>query len=1252
MGSFCLVLRISVKIFLCIVIKTRATERAGRLDYVATTILIATLVLSVLTLLAWIFGWRAIIYPINNVVPINPLTSIQFVVLSSIIILWCHSSINGNLFSVVINLFVLLNGYVLLDKVLGFTLHLDLIILFRELENYGGPYVLRGMSPATNVCFLLTIASLLLIYLKRHAVGFREVLNIIVLFCSVTVLLTYFYKVPETGPFFLMAPLTALLFFLLNSSILLFQAERGLLKNLVVGYFIKSPLKTLIPFSVLFPVALGYLRLHGEWHHLISTEFGVTFIILSFIIALIAAVILVARHYNSSSKLAEEYQIQANELATANEEMQALMEELQTTNEELIANIEALSESNIALEKANATIAKQKDEWLNRVLDTTNDVVYSFDLTGYGESYLSRSAERVYKEPYDSLINRPYFWLEHVVPEDRALKQASQDRLRKIGQTTCTYRISVGGGEVRWIRDELRLAKDENGNPIRLEGVASDITEEKRQQEELEKFRLQLQTVIANSSDNFVLLNAEAKIVFFNNAFRRFAEKHVGITPAVGMSLDEVVPADRLEVNRQAFERAINGDTVQIFSKILTLPGDAHYYNIRYGPVALNGHITHVTISAFDITEQKLQEAKVEEYRQNLDTVFRTSKDTFLLLDASGNIVLFNDAFIRFILAAGNINPKVGMKFLEVVVPARRKVAAELFKKTLNGESTSVDVEFNGEAGEKIFQYVRYEPVSDGNKVTHVCITGVDITAYRKIESELKRDQYFLEKASESASLGYWTSEPGRVNGKLTWSAEVFRIFGVGADEFDGTNKFFFDRIHPDDKEDVIEVSKQALEGNALYNIDHRIVLPDGSIRWVNERAQVLRDANNQPTLMVGIVQDINERKVVEEVLREYNDRFEILSKATNDAIWDWDVINNEIHWNHGIKSIFGYEASEVASVSLWRTKVHHSDNLRVEREIQQTFENKIVNWTTGYQYLCKDGSYKYVLDRAYVIYKGEQPVRMIGAMQDVTEIMNYRLNLEQIIEDRTRKLNQALLKEKELVDLKGKFISIASHEFRTPLTTISLSAGFLKRYKSKLSSDQLDQKVSTIEKQVQHMTSLLEDVLFVGKVEDGKVAVNLKEMEPDLLKILAEEGMASRKDSGHALEYRLIGTPRLFLSDEKLLRSIIFNLITNAVKFSPNAKKVIMLVHFRRESMSIVVRDEGIGIPEQELTNLFASFSRATNAIAIEGTGLGLLIVKKAANLLKGTVSVRSKVGEGTEFTITLPILASTSLVEMERKA
>lgn len=761
-----------------------------------------------------------------------------------------------------------------------------------------------------------------------------------------------------------------------------------------------------------------------------------------------------------------------------------------------------------------------------------------------------------------------------------------------------------------------------------------------------------------------------------------------------------------------------------------------------------------------------------------------------------------------------------------------------------------------------------------------------DVTERKKTEGLLQQSRYLLNKATEVAHIGYFTADADTMTGY--WSDEVCRIYGIPPGSFDGTLDTFVSFIHEQDKARVLERIEKALQGKEPYRLDHRIVRQDGSVRWVHHTGEVSFAENGRPLKIIGITQEITEQKVLEEILREYNDRYDIVSKATNDAIWDWDIEKDAILWNHGIETIFGYHIRKMETPhSWWAEKLLPDDHERVLQELSETFEKSETNWSSEYRYLCADGSYRYVLDRAFIVYTDSRPVRMIGAMQDITEqkkilkevkklslvasktknsviitdpdgkiewvnqaftnlteytaeeaygikpgkllqgsethkstvkrisqklkdrleitedILNYsksgrkywirlsispvfnttnqlnhfiavmlditeqkefetkittiarelsslienanvpifgvdrngyinewnkvtseisaytkdevlgqkwismldpsihenvnriiqkvlrgnpvsnyelpfqnkegkhltllisisprkdvnnsivglicvaqdltevtayRKGLEKIVAERTRDLNIALQKEKELVEMKSKFVSIASHEFRTPLSTISLATGFLRKYKTKLDTAEVDKKLEHIEQQIQHMVYLLDDVLLVGKADAGKMQANLTTLETTFFRELAQEVVKSTGKK-HKLHFTENCEMTVIVTDEKLVRNIVINLITNAIKFSPQGTQIHVRVQCRMNTLLLSVQDFGIGIPKAEIENLFQSFSRASNVGMIEGTGLGLSIVKKAVDLLNGSIEVVSELDKGTTFLVTLPI-------------
>jgi PAS domain S-box-containing protein len=268
-----------------------------------------------------------------------------------------------------------------------------------------------------------------------------------------------------------------------------------------------------------------------------------------------------------------------------------------------------------------------------------------------------------------------------------------------------------------------------------------------------------------------------------------------------------------------------------------------------------------------------------------------------------------------------------------------------------------------------------------------------------------------------------------------------------------------------------------------------------------------------------------------------------------------------------------------------------------------------------------------------------------VAIQRDVTARRKHeemtREKLERQVKERTSELNEALSKEKELVELKSKFVAIASHEFRTPLATINFATNYLKDYLNKLQPADITKKLESIERQVRHMTFLLDDVLTLGKSESGKMKVVARKIDiHDFLQKVVEEVRYSTTTS-HQVIFNFNSLVREIEIDEKLLRNVFVNLLSNAIKFSPDSSEVVLTVYSTDNNLMISVQDNGVGIPSQEFDKIFDAFHRGSNAGAIQGTGLGLSIVKKAVELLEGDLVFRSEIGKGSEFTVGFKISA-----------
>ena len=241
-------------------------------------------------------------------------------------------------------------------------------------------------------------------------------------------------------------------------------------------------------------------------------------------------------------------------------------------------------------------------------------------------------------------------------------------------------------------------------------------------------------------------------------------------------------------------------------------------------------------------------------------------------------------------------------------------------------------------------------------------------------------------------------------------------------------------------------------------------------------------------------------------------------------------------------------------------------------------------------------------------------------------------------LEQSQKELSEALDKERELNEIKSRFVSMASHEFRTPLSTILSSASLMGKYLTTEEQAKRDRHINRIKDSVKHLNNILEDFLSLGKLDEGKVAAISTEFNlTELLNETVEE-MRGLLKKDQTIIYDHEGNSNAF-SDKNLLKNIMINLITNAIKFSGEGSSIFINSVVNNGLATISVADSGVGISEEDQEHLFSSFFRGRNVINIQGTGLGLHIVKRYTDLLGGEVHLKSDLDKGTTVTFSIPI-------------
>lgn len=243
------------------------------------------------------------------------------------------------------------------------------------------------------------------------------------------------------------------------------------------------------------------------------------------------------------------------------------------------------------------------------------------------------------------------------------------------------------------------------------------------------------------------------------------------------------------------------------------------------------------------------------------------------------------------------------------------------------------------------------------------------------------------------------------------------------------------------------------------------------------------------------------------------------------------------------------------------------------------------------------------------------------------------------------RDVMNALEKEKELNELKSRFITTASHEFRTPLGTILSSSSLIGRYDSAADLDKRKKHIERIKSAVNNLTEILNDFLSLEKLEKGIIRCAPEAFDLEQLLQHSCEDMRSVAQKGQSIRLSYSG-PREVWLDRQLVKNALLNLISNAIKYSPEGKDIFVDVNADSDSVRIAIRDSGIGIPQEDQPNIFEKFYRARNSVNIQGTGLGLNIVKKYIEIMGGKISFTSAPGEGSTFTVELPLKAATRSV------
>lgn len=485
-----------------------------------------------------------------------------------------------------------------------------------------------------------------------------------------------------------------------------------------------------------------------------------------------------------------------------------------------------------------------------------------------------------------------------------------------------------------------------------------------------------------------------------------------------------------------------------------------------------------------------------------------------------------------------------------------------------------------------------------------------------------------LDLYIKSSKQAKW--EWNLLTNNVTFSYNWFGMIGYTNNELEHSYKTWRDNVHPNDIYEVENKISKYLSGlTDKYEGVLRMLHKNGKYIWIKYSGLAIYDEDKKPIKLLGTHIDISELKAKEQQLEISEEKFRFIAENTTDLICQHDINGFFTYVSSSSKEIIGYEPNELIGLNPY-DHIHPDDMIELQKKHERIIKDHKRN-TSTFRFLKKDKNYVWLEIVSKLI---KDIDNNIVGIQTSSRDITLRINAE-------LEMKMALQKERELSELKSGFVTMASHQFRTPLTVIYSNIELLNYKVSKISNS-VKKDITTISNriinEVDRMTELMNNILIFGKYESGNLKVKIHEVcLTSFFKKILETYFNNEQDQRKVI-FKQYGKPRIILSDESLLIHVFNNLISNSLKYSKNKPNPILNLTFYKNHFKVDIIDFGIGIPESENKHIFQSFFRASNTSTIKGSGLGLIIAKQFTELLNGTISMTSEENKGTTITITFP--------------
>lgn len=947
------------------------------------------------------------------------------------------------------------------------------------------------------------------------------------------------------------------------------------------------------------------------------------------------------------------------------QEFSSAFEKLEVANEELKRQQEELSVTHLALDASRQCYQELSDRF-DLATSALDCIIYDWTIE-------TRTVDRT-QGLVDVLGYRPEeaeptlgWWTQRIHPDDRQrVRDEVSDAVVNQSGFAIEYRVRNKNNQYLYVWDKGLIIRNATGKAVRVVGSTLNITADKQAEMALREKEQRLSAIAANIPGTVyrVVLHPDGtmSLPYINEGLRELT----GLEPNEVMAQPErlltiIHPDDRAHFDQVLTERYETLEPVQLEYRIITtssevkwLHDSARYFRLDNGDVVVDG-------LTLDITQTKQAQEALRESEARLQAILDNSPTAVFVKDLQGRYVMVNRQCERIMrLSREQMVGKTDYDLFpqatadqfiandREVFLAQTPLIREEEAQLVDGLHTHMNVKFL---------------LCDATGVPYaICGIGTDITERKQAEVALQRlneelENRVRERTAEleqlNESLMAEIGQRTRAESSLLRREQEFRALVENAPDIitrfdrelrhlyvnpaieratDLSARDFIGKTHqelgmPSELASFWRESLQSVfETGIEQQIEFNFLAPKG-LKYYQSRHVPEFGADGSIETVLAIARDITTLKQAEEAVRESEERFRQIAENIQEVFWMSSPNPYQIIYiSPGYEQIWGRTCESLYEQPLsWFDATHPEDGDRIRSLLEKPTQDE---FDLEYRIVRPDGSIRWIRDRAFPIQNSQgQVYRVAGIAEDITA--------RKQVEEETYK---TLQKERELSDLKSRFVSMTSHEFRTPLTTIQSSAELLERYRDRFSPEKQLTHLHRIQIAVDRMTQMLNDILILGKAEAGKLEFNPAPVDlVQFCRTLVEDLQLAVKNQ-NALVFSCQCQCIPSNVDEKLLRQILTNLLSNAIKYSPSGSTIEFSLTGLNNQAIFKIQDQGIGIPPEDQAHLFESFHRAKNVGTIEGTGLGLAIVKQCVDLHRGEIIVESEVGQGTTFTVILP--------------